>query len=97
MSFAAPAHGLTRRNSKPQAKSPAKIGNDDMSDRLRWIRSYVVKETGGRLGTVCIYQARDPKSIREHAQRVDMPGDQIFPVVKTIVIREDPAEASAAA
>ena len=75
----------------------AKIGNDEMSDRVRWIRSYLVKEPDGRIGTFCIYQARDPESIREHARRVGMPGDQIFPVVTTVVIRDDPAEASAAA
>ena len=68
-----------------------------MSDRVRSIRSYVVKEPDGRFGTVCIYQARDAQSIREHARRVGMPGDQIFPVVKTIIVREDPAEASEAA
>ena len=75
----------------------AKVGNDEMSDRVRWIRSYVVQEPDGRLGTVCIYQARDPESIREHARRVGMPGDQIFPVVKTIVVRNYPVDASAAA
>jgi hypothetical protein len=78
------------------AKS-AKVGNDEMSDRVRWIRSYVVKEPDGHLGTVCIYQARDPESIREHARRVGMPGDQIFPVLDTIVVREDPAAKTAAA
>jgi hypothetical protein len=52
----------------------------------RWIRA-----------SVCIYQARDPASIREHARRVGMPGDQIFPVVKTIVVRNYPVDASAAA
>ncbi len=73
------------------------IGNDEMADRVRWIRSYVVKETDGRLGTVCIYQARDPEfapracPARRHAGRPDFPG------LNTIVIREDPAEASAAA
>jgi hypothetical protein len=36
-------------------------------------------------------------SIREHARRVGMPGDQIFPVVNTIVIRDDPAQRSDAA
>jgi hypothetical protein len=75
----------------------AKVGNDEMSDRVRSIRSYVVKEPDGQFGTVCIYQARDAQSIREHARRVGMPGDQIFPVVKTIIVREDPAEASEAA
>jgi hypothetical protein len=75
----------------------AKVGNEEMSDCVRWIRSYVVKEADGRIGSFCIYQARDPESIREHAKRVGMPGDQIFPVVTTVVIRDDPAEASAAA
>jgi hypothetical protein len=68
-----------------------------MPDRVRWIRSYVVKEPDGRLGSFCIYQAQDPESIREHARRVGMPGDQIFPVVTTVIVREDPAESSAAA
>ena len=78
------------------AKS-AKIGNEEMSDRVRWIRSYVVKEPDGRLGSFCIYQAKDPKALREHARRVGMPGDEIFPVVNTVIIREDPTEGSAAA
>jgi hypothetical protein len=78
------------------AKS-ARIGDEEMADRLRWIRSYVVKEPDRRLGTVCIYEAEDPDAIRDHAQRVGMPGDQIFPVLDTIVIRRDPVEASAAA
>ena len=78
------------------AKS-AKIGNEEMPDRVRWIRSYVVKEPDGRFGSVCIYQAKDPDSIRAHAKRVGMPADEIFPVVDTIVVRDDPAKASEAA
>ena len=78
------------------AKS-AKIGNEEMPDRVRWIRSYVVKEPDGRFGSVCIYQAKDPDSIRAHASRVGMPADEIFPVVDTIVVRDDPAKASEAA
>ena len=78
------------------AKS-ARIGTDEMADRVRWIRSYVVKEPDGRLGTVCIYQARDPESIREHARRVGMPGEEFYRVETTVVIRDDPAEASVAA
>ena len=78
------------------AKS-ARIGNEEMSDRVRWIRSYVVNEPDGRIGTFCIYEARDPESIREHARRVGMPGDQIFPVVTTVIVREDPKQESAAA
>ncbi|HTP37240.1 MAG TPA: DUF4242 domain-containing protein [Methyloceanibacter sp.] len=75
----------------------ARIGNDEMPSRVRWIRSYVVEEPDGRLGTVCIYQARDPESIRAHARRVGMPGDEIFPVLTTVVVRDDLAAASTAA
>jgi hypothetical protein len=77
------------------AKS-AKIGNEEMADRVRWIRSYVVKEPDGRIGTVCLYQARNPEAIREHARKVGMPGDEIFPVLDTIVVRDDPAKPKAA-
>ncbi len=59
---------------------------------MRWIRSYVIKEPDGRIGTVCIYQAKDAELVREHARRVGMPADQIFPILKTIVIRKEPAE-----
>ena len=74
----------------------ARVGNEEMSDRVRWIRSYVVKEADGALGTVCIYQAVNPQAIREHAGRVGMPADEIVPVAATVVVREDPKEAKAA-
>jgi len=77
------------------AERSAAIGNNEMSDRVRWIRSYVVSEPDGRLGTFCIYQARDAESIREHARRVGMPGDEFFPVADTVVVRGDPMKAAA--
>jgi hypothetical protein len=77
------------------AKS-ARIGNEQMSDRVRWIRSYVVNEADGRIGTFCIYEARDGESIREHAKRVGMPGEDFYPVAATVVVRTDPAQAQAA-
>jgi hypothetical protein len=72
-----------------------KIGDEEMSDRVRWIRSYVVQEDDGTLGTVCIYQATDPEAIREHASRVGMPADEIIEVVDTVVVRPDPVPAVA--
>lgn len=74
----------------------ARIGNEEMPDRVRWIRSYVVNEPDGTLGTVCVYQAQDPESIREHARRVGMPADDILPVASTVVVRDDPVQAAAA-
>lgn len=74
-----------------------RIGNEDMADKVRWIRTYVVKEDDGTLGTVCIYQAVNAEAIREHAKRVGMPADEITPVNKTIIVRDDPKEADKAA
>lgn len=76
------------------AKS-AKIGNEQMSDSVRWIRSYVVNEADGRIGTFCIYEAIDGDSIREHAKRVGMPGEDFYPVTATVVVRDDPAQTQA--
>jgi len=74
-----------------------KIGNEEMADKVRWIRSYVVQEADGTLGTVCIYQATGPQAIRDHAGRVGMPADEITPVAATVVVRDDPREPAAAA
>jgi thiamine biosynthesis protein ThiC len=73
------------------------VGDNEMSHKVRWIRSYVVKEADGTLGTVCIYQAVSPQAIREHAQRVGMPADEIVPVATTVIVREDPRELEQAA
>ena len=79
------------------ASRSAQIGNEEMPDKVRWIRSYVVREEDGRLGTVCIYQATDPDAIREHARRVGMQADEITLVENTVVVRDDPVEKAATA
>ena len=66
------------------------VGNEQMSDDIRWIRSYVLQEDGGALGTVCIYQATSPEAIREHASRADLPVDEIIPIADTVIVRPDP-------
>jgi len=71
----------------------ARIGDEQMPDRVRWIRSYVTQHENGRIGTVCIYQATDPEALREHARRVGMPAETITHVVNTVVIRDDPVAA----
>ena len=71
------------------------VGDDEMSDDIRWIRSYVLAEEDGSLGTVCIYQASSPEAIREHASRADLAVDEIIPVADTVLVRPDPAPAAA--
>ena len=71
------------------------VGDNEMSADIRWIRSYVVAEEDGGLGTVCIYEASSAEKIREHASRVGMPADEITEVADTVVVRPDPAPATA--
>jgi len=73
----------------------ARIGDQDMPNDIRWIRSYVVEEPDGSLGTICIYEASSPEAIRDHANRVGMPADEIAPVLDTVIVRQDPAKATA--
>lgn len=63
---------------------------DDMADDIRWIRSYVLGEEGGSLGTVCIYQASSEDAIRKHADAADLPVSEIIPIADTVVVRPDP-------
>lgn len=70
------------------------VGDDEMSDDIRWIRSYVLEEDGGSVGTVCIYQATSPEKIREHASRAMLPVDEIIPIADTVIVRPDPEKAA---
>ena len=70
------------------AKSSAE--GEKMRDDIRWIRSYVVEEDDGRLGTVCIYEGSSPEAIRQHADNTGMSADEITKVADTVVVREDP-------
>ena len=72
------------------AERSADIGDNEMPEDVRWIRSYVVEDAADTLGTVCIYQASSPEAIREHAARVGMPADEIMGVTDVVVLRPDP-------
>jgi hypothetical protein len=72
-----------------------KVGNEQMPEEIRWIRSYVLEEDGGSVGTVCIYEATSPEAIQKHAGLADLPVDEIVPIADTVVVRPDPAPAAA--
>ena len=70
------------------------VGDEQMPDDVRWIRSYVLVEEDGTLGTVCIYLATDPEAVRRHADIADLPVDEILPVADTVIVRPDPQPAT---
>ena len=96
-------YAIRRKNAWHSPAEAQAVGNraKEVADRefigeVRWIRSYVLFEPDGTLGSVCIYQAVDDDAIRRHSQRVGMPADEIFAVADTLVIRPDPVAEAAA-
>ena len=71
------------------------VGDEEMPTEVRWIRSYVVDEGDGVLGTVCIYEAVSPEAIRKHAHRAGLPADEISHVLDTVLVRPDPVKIAA--
>lgn len=76
------------------AARSTKVGDEDMPDDIRWIRSYVLDEGDGAVGTVCIYEASSPEAIRKHATCADLPVDEIIPIAGTVIVRPDPQPAA---
>ena len=68
---------------------------DKAGSGVRWIRSYVIEESDGTLGSVCIYEAESPESIRAHADRAGLRADEITRVADTVVVRPDPVSVEA--
>jgi hypothetical protein len=95
-------YGILRRNGwrtgadlETAAARSTKVGDEEMSGEVRWIRSYVLDEGDGALGTFCVYEATSPEAIRTHASRADLPVDEIIPIADTVVVRADPSPAAA--
>ena len=61
-----------------------------MPDDIAWIRSYVLEELDGTVGTVCIYQASSPRRSGDTQRRADLPVDEIVKVADTVLVRPDP-------
>jgi hypothetical protein len=82
--------GWASRDALERAASrSSRVGQQEMSHCIRWIRSYVTNEPGDRLGTVCIYEATDEAAVREHARRAALPCDVIIPVSHLVVVNDD--------
>jgi hypothetical protein len=69
-----------------------KVGNEEMPNDVRWIRSYVMQEPDGTLGTVCIYEATSPEAIQKHANRAELACSEIRAIADTVIVRPDPAK-----
>ena len=93
-------YGIRRRSCWADAEELEAAGkrSADVGDRsdsgVRWIRSYVLQEDDGRLGSFCVYEATGPDAIRKHAKDSGFSANEISQVADTVVVREDPQPAA---
>ena len=79
------------REAARRAESAIEWAPDDVC----WLRSYLLAEPDGSVGTACVYQATSPEAVRAHAKRAGLPVDEIVEVAETLVVKPDPVEAGA--
>ncbi len=77
------------------AKRSIDVAEGEFPGDIGWIRSYVITEPSGELGTVCIYEASSADAVRAHADAVGMPADEVLPIVDTVIVRPDPEKVAA--
>ena len=82
--------GFTDGPTFERAAERSTAAGNDMSDDISWVRTYVLGEESGAVGTVCIYQASSEEAIRTHAAAADLPISEIIPIIDTVVVRPDP-------
>jgi Nickel responsive protein SCO4226-like len=94
-------YAIVRRSGWPSgaevehaAARSTRVGDQELPDDVRWIRSYVLDEGDGSVGTVCIYQATSPEAIRQHASLAELPVDEIVRIRDTVIVRPDPQPAT---
>ncbi|MGE0580887.1 MAG: nickel-binding protein [Steroidobacteraceae bacterium] len=55
--------------------------------QARWLHSYALRESDGRFGLACLFQADQVSTLQRHAGLLALPADEILPVEATRVRR----------
>ena len=88
-------NGFTSVEDLQEAAKRSTAAGDAPDSGVRWIRSYVLDEESGEVGTLCIYEADSPEAIRTHAANAALPVDEVIRAMDTVVVRPDPVGAAA--
>jgi sporulation protein YlmC with PRC-barrel domain len=78
-----------------EAVARATVEAARLSGIVAWAQSYVVEETNGSIGSICVYEAVSPEAVRHHSDAAELPVDEIVKVADTIVLRPDSAATAA--
>ena len=79
------------------AQRSLKVAEEEMPDEVRWIRSYVLDEGFGSVGTICIYEAMSEEAVRRHGVSAELPVDEVIPIMDTVIVRPDPVDEASSA
>jgi hypothetical protein len=88
-------NGWARAADLEEAAARSTVEENRDGSGVRHIRTYVLGEESGGLGTICLLEAESPEALRAHADAADLPVDEIVPIANTVVSRPDPAPATA--
>ncbi len=88
-------NGFTSPEDLEEAAARSTHEGDKDDSGVRWIRSYVLAEESGEVGTICIYEADSPEAIRAHAAAAVLPVDEVVRIADTVIVRPDPVAATA--
>jgi uncharacterized protein DUF4242 len=85
-------HAFSDDHALERAASRAcRVANEEMPDRVRWLRSYVCEEDDGTLCSVCIFQAVDRDAVLAHARRAGLACDTVLPIARTLIVADETA------
>ncbi len=88
-------HGWATGAELEEAAARSAAAGETMPDEVRWIRTYVLEESDGTLGTWCIYEGTSADAVRRHAAVAGLPADEVIAIGDTLVVNPDPAAAPA--
>jgi hypothetical protein len=74
------------------AGAARRVADEQMANHVCWLRSDVVREDDGSIGSLCLFQAIDVQALTEHARRAGVPCDDATPVIGRVVFREEPPD-----
>ena len=71
------------------ASRASRVCIEELSDRLRWLRTYVCVDDDGTLASVCVFEATDSEIVREHARRAGLSCDAVLPLARTVLVEDE--------
>jgi hypothetical protein len=54
----------------------------------RWLHSFALRESDGRFGLLCVFEAEAAQVLRAHARATSLPAEEVLPVTGAQIVRD---------